>query len=322
LYPDTLLLLSGGIDSAFCMWRALSEGRSLHVHHVHLTNHEGRVQYEAQAVERILKWMRGRGLTRFRYTESSFDYGSTRYVVKDHNIWALWIGILLADPRNRGIRRVIRPDHWDSLPGGPDCAGMRRAHRRYERISWEVCERDDIEWEHPIQHMRKAEVVQAMPPDLLELCWYCRRPTPGGRPCHRCYTCRLVDAALKEGRNMYEALVIARFKDKYTKRVYQPGDIYRHRSEARMVELASLEVPRIEWPPKNQESAGIVDECPDDAETGEQIDSQELEHPHEVQLQSEPTPPEIKYVGGGYYELPDGSRVRGKEAAIAAMQGE
>lgn len=304
MYPDTLLLLSGGIDSAFCMWRALSEGRSLHVHHVHLTNHEGRVQYEAQAVERILKWMRGRGLTRFRCTESSFDYGSTRYVVKDHNIWALWIGILLADPRNRGIRRVIRPDHWDSLPGGPDCAGMRRAHRRYERISWEVCERDDIEWEHPIQHMRKAEVVQAMPPDLLELCWYCRRPTPGGRPCHRCYTCSLVDAALKEGRNMYEALVIARFKDKYTKRVYQPGDIYRHRSEARMVELASLEVPRIEWPPKAEKPAGIVDESPADAGAGEQIEA----------------PPGPKHVGGGWYELPDGTRVRGKEAAFASMQ--
>src|SRR5690606_19571219 len=114
--PDTLLLLSGGIDSAYCMWRLLSEGRSLLVHHVHLTNHEGRVQYEAQAVKRILAWMRGRGLNRFTYTESSFDYGSLRFIVKDSYLWAFHIGIIMANPENRGVTKVIVPRHWDAFP--------------------------------------------------------------------------------------------------------------------------------------------------------------------------------------------------------------
>src|SRR5690606_8052860 len=193
---DTLLLLSGGIDSAYCMWKALSEGRSLLVHHVHLTNHVGRVRFEARAVERILEWMRNQGLTSFTCTESSFDYGTLRFVVKDHNIWALMIGIIAADPRNRQITRVIRPDHYDSLPSGPDGPGMRRAHRRYRNIAYEVCERELV-WEHPIQHMMKADVIRAMPRDLLECCWWCRKPTSDGKPCHRCYTCRLVDQALE-----------------------------------------------------------------------------------------------------------------------------
>src|SRR5690606_36196773 len=170
---------------AYCMWRALLEGRTLLVHHVQLTNREGRVAYEAQAVQRILDWMRGQGLTRFIYSESAFDYGTLRYVVRDHCIWALWIGILMDDPKYRHIRHVIRTDHWDSDADGPDSPVMQRAQRRYRNISYEVCERELI-LEHPIQHMMKAEVVRATPPDLLELCWWCRHPTPSGKPCHRC----------------------------------------------------------------------------------------------------------------------------------------
>src|SRR5690606_37324136 len=155
--------------------------RTLLGHHVHLTNREGRVAYEAQAVERILAWMRGQGLTRFVYSELAFDYGTLRYVVKDHNIWAFMIGVILSDPRNRQIRHVIRTDHWDSDAGGPNSPVMQQAHRRYRNISYEVCERELV-WEHPIQHMKKAEVVKATPPDLLELCWWCRHPTKEGEP--------------------------------------------------------------------------------------------------------------------------------------------
>ena len=49
---------------------------------------------------------------------------------------------------------------------------------------------------------------------------------------------------------MLEAKVINRFKDKYTGRIYEPGETYRHPSEARMVELANLPTPRVEWPPQ------------------------------------------------------------------------
>lgn len=283
--PDTLLLLSGGIDSAYCMWWALSQGRALHVHHVHLKNHEGRLQYEARAVEGILNWMREQGLTSFRYTESSFDYGSIRWIVKDHCVWAFFIGIILAGPQNKGIKRVIRPDHFDSLPTGPDGPGMQRAHRRYREISWQIHERDDIIWEHPIQHLTKAQVIRSMPPGLLELCWWCRRPTVSGEPCHRCYTCRLVDRALERGRDpLLEAKVLRRFKCKYSKEWYEAGDVYRHPDSQRMEYLASREPPIVEWPPG------------DEAPTGP------------------------KHIGGGWYELPDGRRIKGKNAALAALQ--
>ncbi|MGH1285288.1 hypothetical protein [Bacillus toyonensis] len=37
-------------------------------------------------------------------------------------------------------------------------------------------------------------------------------------------------------------------------------------------------------------------------------------------LETEPVVPEIVHVGGGYYELPDGEKVKGKDAAIKALE--
>jgi len=61
--------------------------------------------------------------------------------------------------------------------------------------------------------------------------------------------------------------------------------------------LASLSVPRVEWPPKSEPSVDV------DAEQAETSDV------------------EPKHVGGGWYELPNGERVRGKQAALDAMKG-
>lgn len=285
----------------------------MHVHHVHLKNREGRLDYEAEAVQRILNWMRSHGFTNFTYSESAFDYGTVHYLVRDHCIWALWIGILLANPSLRHIRHVIRPNHYDSAPAGPDSAEMRRAHRRYRNISYEVCERELV-FEHPIQHMWKAEVIWAMPPDLLRLCWYCRRPTSDGQPCHRCYTCRLVDTALREvNGTMYEARVIHPFKCKLTKRYFSPGDIYRHPNEARMIELASLAIPRIEWPPKTGTAMAPQGET---ESAVQQTSEAAIVSAADTEPRQEP-----KHLGGGWYELPDGTRVRGREIALAALRG-
>lgn len=87
---------------------------------------------------------------------------------------------------------------------------------------------------------------------------------------------------------MFEAKVINRMRCKYTRRVYEPGEVYRHESEARMVELASLDPPRVEWPPRPQ-----------------------------LEIAGEP-----RHVGGGWYELNDGMRVRGRENAMRALRGE
>lgn len=84
---------------------------------------------------------------------------------------------------------------------------------------------------------------------------------------------------------MLEAKVIHGFKCKHTKKVFKTGDTYRYPDEARMIELANLPTPRVEWPPKHK------------------------------------APAEPKHVGGGWYELPGGRRVQGKQAALEALIG-
>jgi len=192
---DTLLLISGGIDSTYCMWKHLQSGKSLRVHHVHLKNHEGRMKYETKAMERVLNWMCGHGLTSFTYTESSFDYGTIPFIVKDFHIWSFISGVIMADPKNRGIKKLIIPRHWDAFPGGPDSAGAKRSTRTYSNMVKLISGREP-ELVYPIINKMKADLIKEMPRDLLDCCWWCRRPKDG-KACHKCYTCQLVDSAVK-----------------------------------------------------------------------------------------------------------------------------
>lgn len=75
--------------------------------------------------------------------------------------------------------------------------------------------------------------------------------------------------------------VIAKFRDKYTKEIYLPGKEIDLTGETRIADL---------------QNRGLI---------GESIE--ELIEP--------------KHIGGGYYELPDGTRIKGKQAAIEAMNG-
>jgi 7-cyano-7-deazaguanine synthase in queuosine biosynthesis len=202
--PDgrVVLCLSGGLDSALCMYRALEAGHELIVHHIVMKNREGRQDVEKRAVDGILRWCRARGLDRFAYTESALDYGSLRFLILDMYIWSLHIGALLADPLNREVRRVIVPRNLDSFRYRPDRSAAaveqseRRSDERRNAIVRAVAGREP-EWLFPMGRMTKADVVADLPPDLRRLCWYCRRPD-AGKPCRKCHTCEQVQGARGE----------------------------------------------------------------------------------------------------------------------------
>lgn len=80
--------------------------------------------------------------------------------------------------------------------------------------------------------------------------------------------------------------VINRFRDKHTKEIYEIGREIELTDEKRIADL------------QKRKLIGKAIEEP-------------VEEP-----KAEP-----KHVGGGYYELPDGTRIKGKQAAMAAMNG-
>lgn len=193
--PDTLLLLSGGIDSAYCLWQRVKAGQSTRVHHVSLRDKCGRHPFEDAAVRNILAWLGshgGKGL--IHYTESVTDFGGLRYVPRNHHLWAYWTGVILSfEPH---LLKVVKATHVDAFRNGPDTEAVAKVNRTYDAGIRAVAGRVPV-WDRPMAHLLKAEVVAAMPSDLLKLCWFCRVPAVGGRPCGTCYTCSLVLPALR-----------------------------------------------------------------------------------------------------------------------------
>lgn len=192
--PDSLLLLSGGIDSVQVLHARCVAGLATRTHFVRLSNWEGRANAESRAVRAALAWFRRKGFGHLiTHTESSFNYGGLRYVVRDHNIWGLMAGIILANPKNAHITKVLRTFHRDSVRGGRDSAHGRAAERAWAETVTRIGH-GDIEFVYPQEGMTKGEIMSALPDDLLALTWYCRRPLRG-QPCHECHTCKQVDAA-------------------------------------------------------------------------------------------------------------------------------
>lgn len=190
-------MLSGGIDSVQALHARCEAGLPTRTHFVHLINHEGRTASERHAVERVLRRFRRDYPGLITHSQSTFDYGDLGYLVKDHNSHGLWAAIILADPANEHITQVVRTFHRDSVRGGLDSPAGRAAERGWrepvERLTAKRAQ--PVEFVYPQVNMTKGEIMAALPPDLLRMCWYCRRPRYG-RTCHECHTCRQVDAVL------------------------------------------------------------------------------------------------------------------------------
>lgn len=188
--PDTLLLLSGGLDSAYVLWSRVQQELPTHVHHVHYKSRMGRQEVESRAVGNILEWMdrhRGRGL--ITYSESGVDNGKL-WVPFNYFLWAYWIGAILASPAGAGYQTVLYPLHSDDHPA--EVRDSEIAVRTMVRL---MAGRE-VNLEYPIRDMHKADIVAAMPEELLELCWWCAMPL-NGRPCRSCQSCLIMAAALR-----------------------------------------------------------------------------------------------------------------------------
>lgn len=186
---DTLLMLSGGVDSTWCLWDRVQRGLSTRTHHVHLTDREGRRDVEARAVRDVLQWMDDNGGRELiDHTESSVDFGEL-WIPPNYFLWAYWIGAISAQSAGLNYRTIIDPLTADDHPEAADASD-----RAYETLARLMTGRvPNIE--HPIRHMRKADLIAAMPAELVDLCWWCRFPR-AGQACHSCHTCQLVDATL------------------------------------------------------------------------------------------------------------------------------
>jgi 7-cyano-7-deazaguanine synthase in queuosine biosynthesis len=185
----TLVMFSGGLDSTAMLVKLLAEStQELRVHHIRMANKEGRERAESRAVESILAYLRAR-YRPFRTSESALDFSELEAIPIDYlSIAYVACQVAIDTP---GCNRVA----VGALATDTDIVN-RSARQKRVFDEMYACYRarklgePHLEWVYPVFHTPKAELAAALPQELLDLTWSCRRPVDGLRPCMVCKACR------------------------------------------------------------------------------------------------------------------------------------
>ena len=187
----TLVMLSGGLDSTAMLVKLLAETQdNLRVHHIRMANREARAEAEQAAVERIVAWCRER-YRPFRYSESALDFAELEAIPIDYLCVAFVACQVAID--TPGCNRVAVA----SLARDTDVENRSARQRRvfdamYECYRYRKLGEPEVQWIYPVYHATKRELAAALPRELVELSWSCRRPVRAGeglRPCGACKAC-------------------------------------------------------------------------------------------------------------------------------------
>jgi 7-cyano-7-deazaguanine synthase in queuosine biosynthesis len=197
-------MFSGGIDSTAMLVKLLTQGRDeLRVHHIRMVNREGRDRAESRSVEAIVAYCRKR-YRPFRYSESGLDFSELEAIPIDYlSIAFVACQVAIDTP---GCNRIA----VGALAADTDIVNRAARQKRVFEVMYE-CYRarklgePRVEWIFPVYDIPKAELAAALPQELLDLTWSCRRPLDGVRPCGTCKACRVrqglrVPAAAAENR--------------------------------------------------------------------------------------------------------------------------
>jgi 7-cyano-7-deazaguanine synthase in queuosine biosynthesis len=184
----TLVMFSGGLDSTAMLVKLLAESADdLRVHHIRMVNREGRDRAEQRAVEAIVAYCRAR-YRAFGYSESALDFSALEAIPIDYlSIAFVACHVAIDTP---GCDRVA----VGALAADTDIANRSaRQQRVFEEMY--ACYRarklgePRVDWIFPVYDTPKAGLAAALPAELLDLTWSCRRPIDGFRPCQVCKAC-------------------------------------------------------------------------------------------------------------------------------------
>ena len=185
-------MFSGGLDSTAMLLKLLAgpgeEMRTeLRVHHIRMVNREGRDRAESRAVESIVSYCRAR-YRPFRYSESALDFSGLEAVPIDYLSIAFVACQVATD--TPGCDRIAVGALSTDTDIVNRCARQRRVFdAMYECYRARKLGEPRVEWLYPVYDTPKAELAAALPPELLDLTWSCRRPIDGYRPCLACKAC-------------------------------------------------------------------------------------------------------------------------------------
>lgn len=205
---DTLLMLSGGLDSTGALWQLLqNKEQKVHIHHLYLLNKQNRAEAEQRSVKNILLYLSK--LYKFKYSESYHEYPFYSYIeninteteevkvtqnfIPDSDIYNFIAGtICLSLPT---IKKVA-VGRTKSDYGSDTEERTIRANKLLQLFA------PNVQKIYPVGHLTKTEIYNMLPEELRNMTWSCRNPINlnenTSKECGKCKTCSELNA-IKNG---------------------------------------------------------------------------------------------------------------------------
>ena len=195
----SLVMLSGGIDSAYALYKVLKEtDDEVLVHHIHLVTDLGRHIPEAKACTEIIEYCK-KNLRAFHYSESTIDH--RRFVAHGYDLMAAGFeaGMVASSFHVvSGGRRAI--DRWIVGISKDDELPEHRIERAAETARFN-CMFDPKPKLFIFPRIDVREQLRFMPRSLAEATWSCRHPKElpnNPSPCGQCASCKRRDSAFRD----------------------------------------------------------------------------------------------------------------------------
>lgn len=195
----TLVMLSGGVDSAYALAKVLRESDDLVIaHHVHLVNREGRHRLEAEACANIVEYCRSH-YREFKYTESLVNRQKFRAFGIDVITAAFEAGIVVqsyfADTGVLIDRWTVGINAEDVADFDPDDTASHRTPAMLKAFEAN-CHPHAPPQFFSLPLKPKRDLVAYLGPELAAMCWTCRRPVMDSDgnavECGQCHTCKIM----------------------------------------------------------------------------------------------------------------------------------
>ena len=207
-----LVMLSGGLDSTYVLYKYLREtDLPVHAHHISMMmKTEARWVEENRATQSVLEYCQR--YRHFTASDSTFEFPYP-YMGWDTDVQLL-IGARMAanlDAKSVVVTLGINADDLQR----PEI--IERNNRNVLTNLWKAA-RESIDAEHrekihptihlPFKDVPKWKMMLEMPEELITLTWSCRSPTFSGAPCGTCHACRARNQADEMRRSHLDQLAL------------------------------------------------------------------------------------------------------------------
>jgi hypothetical protein len=185
-----VLMFSGGLDSVALLGSVLEHTQQdLHVHHIEIRNFENRHEAENRSIDEVMAFCE-KAYRPFTYTSSVSEFnigmgGGTDLMLS--MFVAARLTVALGSQVDIVYTGHIISPFWE-LSEGAAVFNACFINRRFKP-----------EWLTPLKHIdgafadRKIDIFEAIPRELAEHTWSCRKPVKHGsdyQACDQCHACK------------------------------------------------------------------------------------------------------------------------------------